>query len=162
MSINNRETVYHNVIHTFSKTIEFFDISPSEARLFSLLYLENSPMTLDEMSQALGKSKTAVSTGIRTLLELNLVKRVWKKGIRKDLYETNNDLYKRFMQTYINNWIKHAQNQHYLLKEIEKQLTFSNTSEEEAILLNKLATIIDFHQSIEKAFTMIDPKHNRL
>lgn len=151
-----------NIFYTFSKTIEFFSISPAEAQLFAMLYLKGCPMTLDEMGHALGKSKTAISTGIRTLLELNLVRRVWKKGIRKDLYETNHDLYSKFMQTYVDNWIRHTRNQKGLLSDVYEQMNNTSLSEEETQLLNKLTTIIEFHQSIIDTFTMIDPKNNKL
>ncbi|CQR47045.1 HTH-type transcriptional repressor OpcR [Paraliobacillus sp. PM-2] len=160
MAINTKEAIYQTIINEFSKTIEFFDISPSEARLFSMLYLEGSPMTLDEMSETLGKSKTSVSTGIRTLLDSNLVRRVWKKGVRKDLYATNNDLYRKFMQAYINKWMEHTINQNNTLIDIEKNIRHTNISVEEKELLNKLSTIIAFHTSIEEAFSKINPKQN--
>ncbi|WP_182200857.1 GbsR/MarR family transcriptional regulator [Paraliobacillus salinarum] len=160
MVTNNNETMQQNIFYTFSKTIEFFSISPAEAQLFAMLYLKEYPMTLDEMGQALGKSKTAIGTSIRTLSELNLVRRVWKKGIRKDLYETHHDLYSKFMKTYINNWISHTNNQKALLSDVYEQMNRTNLSEEETQLLNKLTSIIEFHQSIIDTFTTIDPKKN--
>lgn len=67
-------------------------------------FFSEEPMTLDEMSNALGMSKTSMSTGIRSLLEANMVERVWERGIRKDLYKTENDWYKSFSNVFINRW----------------------------------------------------------
>lgn len=72
-----------------------FSLNKTEAQLFVTLYLNGAPMTLNEMRDALGKSKTAMSYSIRRLLEFNLVERVFQKGVRQDLYEARQDLYKK-------------------------------------------------------------------
>lgn len=95
----------------FSKTIELFGLTTVEARLFAYLYLSEEDLTLDEMADALGKSKTSISTNIRSLAELNLVTRVWKKGVRKDLYQANSQLFKTFMTSFQRKWIDIARRQ---------------------------------------------------
>lgn len=164
---NPLENMQQLIINEFSKTIEMFDVSPSEARLFSILYIEDSPMTLDDMSETLGKSKTAVSTGIRNLLELNLVERVWKKGVRKDLYTTDSNLYRKFMSTYIHKWIDHTSSQEQSLDDVEKILVEEYKSDnlptnDTLQLEKKLAEIISFNDRIKRTFQAIKPDPRRI
>lgn len=53
-------------------------------------------MTLDEMGVEMSMSKTSMSTGVRTLLDLKMVNKVWEKGSRKDLYVVEYDWYQTF------------------------------------------------------------------
>ncbi|QDP42105.1 transcriptional regulator [Radiobacillus deserti] len=126
-----------------------FDLSPSEAKLFSLLYIEGKPMTLDEMADWLGKSKTSVSNGIRSLLDLNLVERVWIKGIRKDLYQAEDNLYHKFMSNFIHKWLEAMKRQKNSLMEINKDLSNIKNKHE---LPDRLKSMIDFHHNLEKTF----------
>ncbi|WP_186579164.1 GbsR/MarR family transcriptional regulator [Aquibacillus kalidii] len=169
MSKDQLENINNLLIVEFAKTVEMFAISPSEARLFAILYLEGKPMTLDEMSESIGKSKTSVSTGIRTLVDLHLVERVWKKGVRKDLYKADENLYRKFMTSYINKWINETTRQKHSLQEIEKLLMeeskyYKKTEEKNKeinILSERIEELITFHQKIENAFREINPKKNK-
>ncbi|SFA81429.1 DNA-binding transcriptional regulator GbsR, MarR family [Lentibacillus halodurans] len=145
------ENITYQVISEFAKTIEMFGLSPLEARLFVYLYLQDQPKTLDEMSEALGKSKTSMSTSIRSLSDYSLVTLVWKKGVRKDLYAANDQLFKTFMNNYVNKWIDASNHQKDALGKIRKQLK-NRDKEQSPDILNNLNKIIDFHKQIESAF----------
>ncbi|WP_053220438.1 GbsR/MarR family transcriptional regulator [Virgibacillus senegalensis] len=162
MSNHSLKDINEWITNEFAKTVEMFGLTPSEARLFAILYLEGVPMTLDEMSEALGKSKTSMSTGIRTLLELNLVERVWKKGERKDFYRADENLYKKFMSAFIYKWVDAANRQRQSLEQIGFKLaqgnySFSAEPEEIDELNNRLDDMIAFHQLLENAFLKIKP-----
>ncbi|SEO69708.1 DNA-binding transcriptional regulator GbsR, MarR family [Amphibacillus marinus] len=148
------QNIIANLINTFSQTLEMFDLSSADARLFTILYLNHQPMTLDEMSQTTGKSKTTVNTGIRNLSDLNLVKQVWKKGVRKDLYTTDHALYQCFMSTYINKWLGHTVNQEESLAKIKAQLASQYKDE---LIVNKLNEMIAFHTSLKNSFAQMKP-----
>ncbi|ASN06591.1 transcriptional regulator [Virgibacillus necropolis] len=148
----------NKIVTEFAKTIELFDLTPLEARLFAYLYLIENPMTLDEMSEAIGKSKTSMSTSIRSLLDLKLVTRVWKKGVRKDLYQANAQLFKTFMNSYTNKWIDAANHQRSSLGEIQKSLDITSLDDDLLPIYNRLSTIMDFHKKIETFF--LDMKKN--
>ncbi|MBM7541510.1 GbsR/MarR family transcriptional regulator [Amphibacillus cookii] len=150
--MTSEQTITDNLIHEFSKTIEMFGLSPADARLFTTLYLNHRPMTLDEMSQTTGKSKTSVNTGIRNLSDLNLVKQVWKKGVRKDLYAAEDDLFNRFMHTYLDKWIGHINLQKRSLDHLKKHVYKRPQGE---LIEEKLANMITFHSLIEKTFHCI-------
>ena len=148
----NIDQLTSEIINEFAKTVEMFDLTPLEARLFAYLYLIKDPMTLDEMGEAIGKSKTSMSTSVRSLLDLNLVTRVWKKGVRKDLYQANSQLFKTFMNTYINKWIDAANHQRSSLEEIKKDIDVASSDSDLITVYNQLSNIIDFHKNIENSF----------
>lgn len=91
-------------ITEIAKNIHLYNINSSIGRLYGTVFFAEEPMTLDEMSDSLGMSKTSMSTGIRALTEANMVERVWEKGIRKDLYKTEDDWYKSFSTVFITRW----------------------------------------------------------
>jgi DNA-binding transcriptional regulator GbsR (MarR family) len=141
-----------DVINEFSKTLELFDLSPSDSRLFTILFLNHQPMTLDEMSQTTGKSKTSVNTGIRNLSDLNLVNQVWKKGVRKDLYTTTDDLFQRFMHYYLDKWLSHTSMQKQSLSSIENKI---NKRPQGELIETKVKQMLVFHERLEKAFIQL-------
>lgn len=154
--MRTNEMLKDELITAFSKTIELFGLSTLESRLFAYLYLINEPQTLDEMSEALGKSKTAMSTSIRSLANLHLVSQVWKKGVRKDLYVANSQLFKVFMNFYFRKWVDKTERQKEVLEDLKSQVIDEVGQEEDAVrtkqLLNKFDEVIEFHDQIEKAF----------
>ncbi len=104
---NEREKlqqIRHRFISVLAQNIGLYGISETNGRLYGTILFSNKPMTLDDMSKALGMSKTSMSTGVRALSEADMVTRVWEKGNRKDLYETEDDWYKSFISVFINRW----------------------------------------------------------
>lgn len=55
-------------------------------QIYALLFLSDEPLSLDEISEKLGVSKSNVSINVRMLEEYDLVRKVWVKGSRKDYY----------------------------------------------------------------------------
>ena len=105
--MNGKEQLDHvreRVIETIAKNMNLYGVTDSVGRLYGMLYFHDQPMTLDEMKEELGMSKTSMSTSVRTLLELKMVEKIWKKGIRKDLYEAEEDWYQTFTDFFTIKW----------------------------------------------------------
>lgn len=105
--MNGKEQLDHvreRVIETIAKNMNLYGVTDSVGRLYGMLYFQNHPMTLDEMKEELGMSKTSMSTSVRALLELKMVEKVWKKGCRKDLYEAEEDWYQTFIDFFTIKW----------------------------------------------------------
>ncbi|HLS09777.1 GbsR/MarR family transcriptional regulator [Lentibacillus sp.] len=153
------ENAAYDIISVFAKTIEMFDLSPLEARLFVFLYLQEQPKTLDEMSEALGKSKTSISTSIRSLSDANFVTLVWRKGVRKDLYEAKYPLFKTFMNNYVNKWIDASHHQKDALEKIQKELECLD-AEQPLEIMDSLDEIIEFHEQIASSFHRLQHNQN--
>ncbi|RFA35229.1 transcriptional regulator [Virgibacillus dokdonensis] len=149
------ENINNKILVEFTKTIEMFGFTPLESRLFTYLYLADKPMTLDDMAEALGKSKTAMSTSVRTLADQNLVTRVWKKGVRKSLYKAHTQLFKGFMISYLNKWIDAVNQQKSSFIELEqtmKEIKRNHTNLNLKAAEERLQEIIQFHQEMEDVF----------
>src|SRR5699024_8424662 len=88
---------------------------------------------------------------VRRLLDLNLVSRVWRKGVRKDLYQVNAPLYKIFMDAYQKKWIAAVSHQLSSLENIENNQS-KNDHQLKGQNKASLNEIIDFHKQLEQAF----------
>ncbi|SFE49949.1 GbsR/MarR family transcriptional regulator [Alteribacillus iranensis] len=94
----------HNFISSIAQNMDLYGLSETNGRLYGTILFSDKPMTLDDMSQALEMSKTSMSTGVRSLTEAGMLSRVWEKGVRKDLYQTDDDWYKSFTSIFVNRW----------------------------------------------------------
>lgn len=74
--------------------------------IYTVCFFADKPMTLDEMGREMEMSKTSMSTGVRTLLDLKMVNKVWSKGSRKDLYEVEYDWHQTFTDFFAIKWRK--------------------------------------------------------
>lgn len=92
------------VIDAISQNLNLYGVTPSIGRLYGLLFFSEAPLTLDEMKEELGMSKTSMSTSVRSLLDLNMVDKVWVKGERKDLYAIEEDWYQSFFDFFTIKW----------------------------------------------------------
>jgi DNA-binding transcriptional regulator GbsR (MarR family) len=92
------------VIDAIAQNMNLYGITPSAGRLYGLLFFSDKPLTLDEMKDELGMSKTSMSTSVRSLLDLNMVEKVWVKGERKDLYTIKEDWYQCFFDYFTIKW----------------------------------------------------------
>lgn len=98
------EAIIEKFIQVIAKNMDLYDITPSTGRLYGVLYFNDEPMTLDDMRDALHMSKTSMSTGVRTLSEMRMVETAFRKGIRKDLYQSEEDWYKSFTSLFGKRW----------------------------------------------------------
>src|SRR5690349_9696422 len=72
-------------------------LSALQGRIFGLLYLQQTPLSLEDIASELQQSKSNVSINIRGLIEWHLVRRMAVPGSRKDHYEAATNFW-RVMQ----------------------------------------------------------------
>ncbi|CAM4381641.1 GbsR/MarR family transcriptional regulator [Paenibacillus alkaliterrae] len=94
------------VIESIGKNMDLYGITLSIGHLYGNMYFNQEPVTLDEMSETMGMSKTSMSTGMRTLHDLKMINKVWGKDSRKDLYEVMPDWHKNFADYFTIKWRK--------------------------------------------------------
>ena len=92
------------IIEAIAQNIHLYGLVPSAGRQFGTMFFQNEPLTLDDMTEKLGMSKTSMSTSVRALSELKLVERAWKKGVRKDLYKVTDDWHQSFIDLFSIKW----------------------------------------------------------
>ncbi len=98
------EQARERVIDAISQNMHLYGVTESVGRLYGALYFQEGPMTLDEMKEELGMSKTSMSTSVRNLVDLKMVDKVWRKGVRKDLYQAEYDWYQTFTDFFTIKW----------------------------------------------------------
>ena len=73
-------------------------LSQLQGRIFAVLFLEDHPLSLDDVAEALQISKSNVSINIRGLVEWHLVRRVSVPNSRKDHYEAAADFWRVMLE----------------------------------------------------------------
>ncbi|MGM0889197.1 MAG: choline uptake/conversion transcriptional regulator CudC [Bacillota bacterium] len=92
------------VIDAIAETMDLYGVTHSIGRLYGVLYFSEEPMTLNQMSNSLGMSKPSMSTGIHSLVDIEMVQKVWRKGERKDLYKAEKDFFVSFLSFFCKKW----------------------------------------------------------
>ncbi len=146
------------IVQSIAENMDLYGITESIGRLYGTLYFSNHPLTLDEMREALGMSKTSMSNGVRTLLETKLVRKVWKKGERKDLYNTENDWYKSFFDYFLTKWVDAIEANLKAIKEYQQDImklynnedTNTEVKEEIKMDLEKIEDMQAYYQWLQQ------------
>src|SRR5436305_8140001 len=71
-------------------------ISPTMARIHGLLYITGSALSMDDIMERLVISRGNVSMNLSKLVEWGLVRRVHRRGARKEYYESLHDVWEMF------------------------------------------------------------------
>ncbi|RYL86837.1 GbsR/MarR family transcriptional regulator [Sporolactobacillus sp. THM19-2] len=158
------ENIRERVIEAISQNMFLYGIGPSTGRLYGTLYFKDRPMTLDDMKEELKMSKTSMSTSVRSLSELNMVEKVWRKGVRRDLYEANKDWYQIFTDFFSNQWRKvTALNIKAIktsLKDLKNLEASGDLSEEEQKMIEadmeKYHYVLDYYRWLNQLFDLLE------
>lgn len=70
-------------------------------QIYALLFLSDEPLSLDEIAERLHISKSNISINIRMLEEMNLVRKVWVKGSRRDFYSAERIYPKKVLRDFL-------------------------------------------------------------
>lgn len=71
-------------------------INPAMGRIHGLLYITGKPLNAEEIMEALQLSRAAVSMNLRDLINWGIVRRVHRKGDRKEYFESESDVWNMF------------------------------------------------------------------
>lgn len=71
-------------------------ISPTMARIHGVLYITGQALSMDDIMARLAISRGNVSMNLSKLVEWGLVRRVHKRGNRRDYYESLSDVWEMF------------------------------------------------------------------
>lgn len=101
------------LIEAGGRTAQSFGLNRLLGQIYMFLYIRREASSLDDLVEGMGVSKASISIACRQLLALGAIKRVWRKGDRKDYYEAETDL-----RSLLNNGI---------LRELDKKLDSART-----------------------------------
>ncbi|WP_221566674.1 GbsR/MarR family transcriptional regulator [Alkalihalobacillus sp. TS-13] len=107
------------VINAIAETMDLYGITPSIGRLYATMYFKQHPMTLDEMKDELGMTKPSMSTAVRNLQDINIVRKIWQKGSRKDHFVAEKNFFKYFGHFFGSKWNREAELNLFAIKQAE-------------------------------------------
>ncbi|KGX90777.1 GbsR/MarR family transcriptional regulator [Pontibacillus marinus] len=98
------DEVHKRIVDQIATNMQLYGVPSTVGRLLGTIYYNKAPMTLDEMTEELGMSKTRMSQAVRELSENNLATKHYEKGVRKDKYSVEQDYYQTFISLFSSNW----------------------------------------------------------
>lgn len=90
------EAVEDQFVDLWNNMADLWGISPTMARIHGLLYITGAALSMDDIMARLAISRGNVSMNLSKLVEWGLVRRVHKKGDRKEYYESLSDVWEMF------------------------------------------------------------------
>lgn len=80
------------MIEGSGRIFQLLGLPRSTGQIYGLLYLSPQPLSLDQMVDLLGLSKSSASIGTRHLMTWKAIRQVWVPGERRDYFEAVGDL----------------------------------------------------------------------
>lgn len=90
------EQVEDQFVELWNNMASLWGISPTMARIHGLLYISGAALSMDDIMARLAISRGNVSMNLSKLVEWGLVRRVHKRGDRKEYYESLADVWEMF------------------------------------------------------------------
>jgi HTH-type transcriptional regulator, glycine betaine synthesis regulator len=90
------EQVEDRFVELWNNMASLWGISPTMARIHGLLYISGAALSMDDIMARLAISRGNVSMNLSKLVEWGLVRRVHKRGDRKEYYESLADVWEMF------------------------------------------------------------------
>src|ERR1700731_2196747 len=92
------EQVEDRFVDLWDTMSSLWGISPTMARIHGQLYITGQALSMDDIMARLAISRGNVSMNLSKLVEWGLVRRVHKRGDRRDYYESLSDVWEMFTQ----------------------------------------------------------------
>src|SRR5258708_35156968 len=90
------DDVEQDFIGLWRQMSSLWGVSPTMAEIHGLLYITGSALSMDDIMARLEISRGNVSMNLSKLVEWGLVRRVHKRGDRRDYYESLRDGWEMF------------------------------------------------------------------
>lgn len=83
-----------SVIEGLGQLASYFGFGKVMGQLYAALLLKPAPQSLDDLMAQLGISKASVSTNLRMLEQMGIVREVWVKDDRRKYYRAEGDFWR--------------------------------------------------------------------
>jgi DNA-binding transcriptional regulator GbsR (MarR family) len=92
--MTTEEKIKKELIQRFGDAYKAFGLSKLMGHIIALLLFSPEPLSLDEITKQLGRSKGPISQLVRRLRDKHLIRKVWMPGNnRKDYYEVEPEVF---------------------------------------------------------------------
>ena len=134
-----------------SQISRFWGFPKGMGAIFAVLYISPNPLSLDEIVEQTGLTKGSISTSVRSLSRMGLIRPVARLGDRKDYYEAETDFYRS-----IRSILKERQNNEFAqavesVRQTLEKLEKGNGKKdaERAFLIERVRALKDFFDAID-------------
>jgi HTH-type transcriptional regulator, glycine betaine synthesis regulator len=93
---NQLEEIEDRFVDLWDTMSSLWGISPTMARIHGMLFISGAALSMDDIMSRLAISRGNVSMNLNKLMEWGLVRRVHKRGSRRDYYESLSDVWEMF------------------------------------------------------------------
>ena len=95
---NDLQIVHDSMLDGLGQLADYFGFNKVMGQLYGCLLLSAEPLSLDDMMGRLGISKASVSTNMRSLEHMGMVRQVWVRGGsgRRKYYQAETDFWQIF------------------------------------------------------------------
>ncbi len=145
--MTENEKLKEEFINNFGHAYTAFGLSKLMGHVVALLIQATKPISLEEITKQLHRSKGPISQIARRLRDKNLIRRVWQPTSRKDYYEIEPEIFENAFRNNINlirNNIKIAE---HFQAEIKKR-KIKDTS----VLKKRLKEMQRFYELMDKYY----------
>jgi DNA-binding transcriptional regulator GbsR (MarR family) len=155
-------TIKNQFVEGMSSMSQFWGFPRGMGALFGVLYTSPGPLSLDELVARTGLTKGAISTNVRALARIGLIRPVTRLADRKDYYEAETDFYKA-----IRSILKERRNSEFdravssvkaALAELEASTNAADETERKFLIerLQAMQSFFDALDSLTAAVTRLD------
>ncbi len=129
-----------------------FGVGRVIGQIFAHLYLSSEAQSLDALTEALGISKGSASMSVRQLEQWGALKKVWKKGDRKDYYEATEDWGKFMRKAMLDSIAQHMERTEEVLKQTQsllKEYGTQKNNEELKFIKKRIKRFTQFKERVQ-------------
>jgi DNA-binding transcriptional regulator GbsR (MarR family) len=115
--------IYDDFVSSFGKAAMAMGHKRITGMVFSVLFLSETPLSLDDIAEELETSKATICGTVKELLKLGFIQKDWVKGSRKDYYiaeKSVNVLIQRALQSMLDTRLATT---HAFVDRIQKKIT---------------------------------------
>lgn len=147
--------IKQNFVEGLSSISQFWGFPKGMGAIFAVLYLAPNALSLDEIVEQAGLTKGAISTNVRALSRMGLIRSVTRFGDRKDYYEAETDFYKSIRAI-----LKERQNSEFdraldSVKVTLDKLESGESDPERVFLKERVRALNSFFNTLDTLFSAI-------
>lgn len=144
------EKIKKELIQRFGDAYKAFGLNKLMGHIIALLLFSSEPLSLDEITKQLGRSKGPISQIVRRLRDKRLIRKAWMpENNRKDYYEIEPEV---FEHAFRNN-LELIKNNKRIATQLKEKIKSTNKS--------SLETINTRMKEMELFYTMMEEHYNK-
>ena len=158
------DEVLDSFVETVGRVGASLGISRVASQLYALLFLKGKPLSLNEMVDYLKVSKGNVSVNIRELERWGAVRKIWKKGSRRDFYQAEEDVLRIIASRLREGMNKRLQPIDDFLQQVESSLDENQQEidKTERVYLEKIKQAKETYEAIKQGLQLLTPDNIEL